>query len=92
MRVERVAQPIPMKLIERTASAIIVPGGIQSHGIDSSTVSDCASVSMLPQLGVGGCTPRPRKLSPASSRIALAMPNVDATIAARSRSAGYDGR
>ena len=69
-----------MKLIERTASAIIVPGGIQSQGIDSSTVSDWASFSMLPQLGVGGCTPRPRKLSPASSRIAFAMPNVAATI------------
>src|SRR5579859_3470622 len=32
--------PSPMKLIEMTASAIIVPGGIQSQGIDSRTVSD----------------------------------------------------
>ena len=29
-----------MELIERTARAIIAPGGSQSHGIDFSTVSD----------------------------------------------------
>ena len=36
---------------------------------------------MLPQLGVGGCTPRPRKDSPLSSRIALPTPRVAATTA-----------
>jgi hypothetical protein len=34
----------------------------------------------VPQLGVGGCTPSPRKLSAASERIAPAMPNVDCTV------------
>jgi hypothetical protein len=37
------------------------------------------SLKMLPQLGMGGGTPRPRKLNPASVRIALAIYNVAMT-------------
>ena len=44
-----------------------------------STVGDCASLIMPPQLGVGIRTPRPRKLSAASRMIALATPNVART-------------
>jgi hypothetical protein len=34
------------------------------------------SLSIEPQLGVGGCTPNPKKLSPASAVITLAIPKV----------------
>ncbi|OPY10892.1 MAG: hypothetical protein A4E67_00414 [Syntrophaceae bacterium PtaB.Bin038] len=37
------------------------------------------AVRMLPQLGVGGCTPIPRKLRADSVRIAPATPRVAAT-------------
>ena len=40
--------------------------------------------SIVPQLGVGGCTPRPRKLSDASAMIAPAMPSVACTTTAGS--------
>lgn len=43
-----------MKLTANTATAIISPGGIQSQGIVRSIEKDWASVSILPQLGVGG--------------------------------------
>ena len=38
--------------------------------------------SIVPQLGVGGCTPSPRKLSDASPMIAPAMPSVACTTTA----------
>ena len=51
-----------MKLIARTEIRIIMPAGTQSHGLVSRMVKDCASLSICPQLAVGGCTPKPRKL------------------------------
>ena len=45
----------------RTTRVIMRPGGSHSQGMLSSTVSDCARLSMLPQVGVGGRTPMPRK-------------------------------
>jgi len=52
--------------MERTATTIMSPGGIQSHGMEPRTPMDWASVSKFPQLAVGGCTPIPRKLKDAS--------------------------
>jgi len=68
-----------MKLIDKTHIIIIIPGGSQSQGCDVSTVRDCASVIIFPQLDIGGCTPIPRKLSAASVIIALAIPDVALT-------------
>ena len=39
-----------MKLIESTASAIIVPGGIHNHGIDSSTAAGRMMIGVLGSL------------------------------------------
>ena len=39
---------------------------------------------MMPQLGVGGCTPSPMKLRPASSRIAFGIARVAATMSGAS--------
>ncbi len=52
------------------------PGGTQSHGCDSSVLMFRATLSILPQLDVGGWMPTPRNESPASSKMALAIPNV----------------
>ncbi|MNC92248.1 hypothetical protein D3C83_86370 [compost metagenome] len=40
--------------------------------------------SIVPQLGMGGCTPSPRKLSEASAMIAPAIPSVACTVTADS--------
>ena len=57
---------------------------------EAGTMSSCGNARMvrtpsamrIPQLGSGGRTPRPRKLSPASVAIAPGIPNVAATITA----------
>ena len=59
---------------------IMRPGGTQNQGMSSMIEMFCASLSMLPQLGIGTCTPKPKKLSPASVRMALAMPKLAATV------------
>jgi len=38
------------------------------------------SDSIAPQLGVGACTPSPKKLKPASATMADAIPNVASTM------------
>ena len=48
-----------------------------TQGASSMFTSPCPI--MLPQLSRGGCTPRPRKLSPASARIAVAIQTVAVT-------------
>ena len=50
-------RPSPRRLRPSTSSTTAPPGNNASAG--SSAVSDCASFSMRPQLGVGGCAPRP---------------------------------
>ena len=65
-----------MKFTARTVSPIAMLGGTQIHHSLSRTWGDWAALTICPQLAVGGRTPRPRKLRPASIRIALATPNV----------------
>ena len=69
-----------MKLAESTARLIKMPGASQSQGWVASVAGLRASFSIDPQLGVGLTTPSPRKLSPASARIAPAMPSDAATV------------
>ena len=63
-----------------TVNMIMIPGGIHNHCIVLNTFVFLARSTMLPQVGVGGVTPRPRNDSPASVRIALAIPSVALTI------------
>ncbi len=65
-------------LMASTVTKTISPGKTASQG----AVNTCAwaSFSMEPQDAVGGCRPRPRKLSVDSARIALATPRVPATM------------
>ena len=58
----------PRKLMLRTVSMMAKPGKIASH--QAREIKDRASLRISPQLGVEGFTPRPRKESPASARIA----------------------
>ncbi|SMB69836.1 Uncharacterised protein [Acinetobacter baumannii] len=69
-------RPSPIKLIASTASTIAAPAGIHCQGYCSRMLTLRATLIRLPQVAVGGCTPRPRKESPASSKIALATPKV----------------
>src|SRR4051794_27278610 len=48
-----------------TVSASAMPGGNTGHVVPGRPLY--ASCSIVPQLDVGGCTPKPRKLSPASA-------------------------
>src|SRR5699024_10117369 len=57
------------------------PGGIHAQGRVATTASDCAALSMLPQVDSGIWMPRPRKLRADSERIALGTPKVKATSA-----------
>ena len=54
-------RPSPRKLVASTTTRMARPGKRVSQGLVAIVV--CASISMLPHVGVGGCTPRPRKLS-----------------------------
>ena len=53
-----------------TVSTTITPGTIARYG--AVMIRETPSSSIVPQDGVGGCTPAPRNESAASSRIALA--------------------
>jgi len=64
----------------KTEIATIKPGGIQNQGIPLKTLMDWALFNISPQLGVGGRTPRPRKLKLASAKIADATPKLAETI------------
>src|SRR3990172_6594487 len=61
-------RPSPTKFMLSTLRPIIAVGNTTSHHADS--MKRRASFRSRPQLGVGGCTPRPRKLSEASERTA----------------------
>ena len=54
----RSRRPSPRRLRPITASAMAMPGNTASRGAWNSRV--CASFSMRPQEGCGGCVPRPR--------------------------------
>ena len=69
----------PKKFIDSTAKAIATADGSHRHGKFSRMGSFMAVVSVCPQLGVGCCTPKPRKLRLDSVRIAPASPSVAAT-------------
>src|SRR5262245_2035236 len=73
-------RPSPMKLAASTARLIAAPGANQSQGCVASVAGLRASLRIDPQLGVGWVTPRPRKLRPASVRIAPAIPSEPATV------------
>src|SRR6185503_8083941 len=67
----------PTRLAESTVPRMARPGKIAFQGAVTST--DLASRIMPPQDGVGGCTPSPRKESPASTRMTSPTPSVAAT-------------
>ena len=54
----RSRSPSPSRLSPSTDNAIATPGHTASSG--AWNISVCASASMRPQLGCGGCVPRPR--------------------------------
>ena len=74
----RSRKPSPSRLSPSTASAIATPGYTASSGAWNSSV--CASLSMRPHEGCGGCVPSPRYDSAASARIAMAKRMVACTI------------
>ena len=55
-----------------------VPGRANSQG--EKNMYSRPSFSISPQLGVGACTPKPRKDSAASSKMALAISTVATTV------------
>ena len=67
-----------MKLKERTQSMTAMAGKTTRCG--DSKRWERASLSMAPQVAVGGWTPRPRKLRVASARTAAAMPTAACTM------------
>ncbi len=71
--------PSPIKLMANTATKIKIPAGTHLHGSAVNTRIDWAPDKMFPQLGLGGCTPTPKKLKEASVRIAVAIPKVALT-------------
>jgi hypothetical protein len=72
--VERVAQAVASRLKASTTRKIESPGKIAIHG--AWLRKRCAVLSIEPQLGLGGCWPRPRKRRLASAMIAVAMASV----------------
>ena len=66
--------PSAIKLNPRIVKRIATPGNTVIHQAIPSV--DLDSIRILPQLGVGGCTPNPRKLKPDSIKIAPAIPRV----------------
>src|SRR6185437_15506023 len=69
----------PSRLVPNTVRLIATPGQITSHGAVR-TYSAADSDSMRPQEGCGSGTPRPRKESDASTRIAEPSCAVASTI------------
>ena len=69
--------PSPRKLNAITVAKMAIPGQTASMG--DSYIKSCALVSILPQLGIGGCIPNPKKLSTDSSNIIFPTDNVVAT-------------
>ena len=70
-------RPSAMKLNPRMVTNIAKPGNKVIHQAMPSV--DLDSIRIFPQLGIGGCTPSPRKLKLDSSKIAPAIPKVALT-------------
>src|SRR3989304_5561765 len=71
-------RPSPRKLNAITVIMMARPGTVVRWG---ATKRKCLpSLIIAPQEGVGGATPRPRKLSPAPATIARAIPKVASTM------------
>ena len=75
MRISR--KPSPKRLKDKTTIKMANPGTKVSQG--ASKMNLFPSERMLPQVALGGGTPKPRKLNPASVKIAPAMPMVAET-------------
>src|SRR6185295_15493634 len=71
-------RPSPNRLNPSTVTKMARPGKSESHGL--AWMKATLALRSQPQLGVGGCVPRPRKLSVASTMIEVAMPRVVVTI------------
>src|SRR5439155_24898052 len=71
-------RPSPSRLNDNEHRKMAMPGKIASRG--ACETYDCASESITPQDGVGGCTPRPRNESTASPMIAAGIVTVACTI------------
>src|SRR5690606_15831791 len=69
--------PAPTALKASTVTVRARPEYTASHGLLK--MLSTPDLIMLPQLGHGGCTPRPRKLKLASVRMAVAIQRVDMT-------------
>ena len=83
LRIDAVAQAVAEE-VESEDERARSPGPGKIVRCGASNRCDRPASSMVPQLGVGGCTPRPRKLSAASAMIAPAMPSVAWTTTAGS--------
>src|SRR5207247_2224084 len=71
-------RPSPRKFTQRTVMRMARPGNHTSHG---ARVVNCRlPFSRLPHVGVGGCTPNPRKESADSVRMAAATESVALTM------------
>src|SRR3979411_1086139 len=70
-------RPSPNRFRDITRLEIASPGQIAIHG--ACDMKFLAELSMLPQLGSGGCWPRPRNDRLASAMIAAAVANVACT-------------
>src|SRR5712691_1070105 len=70
--------PSPSRLKANTVTRIARPGKIVIHGLISMSVRFC--FKSQPQVGVGGCVPKPRKLSDASMTMAVPILSVEVTI------------
>src|SRR5262249_57569352 len=70
--------PSPKRLKPRTVTKIASPGKSASQAL--AWMNATLALRSQPQLGVGGCVPRPRKLSVASTMIDVAMPSVVVTM------------
>src|SRR5512140_2906768 len=71
--------PSPSRLMHRMVSTISRLGKTHIHHAPR-MMKDCACCIMLPHVEVGGCTPKPRKETYASVRMAEANPSVEATM------------
>src|SRR5439155_2683124 len=65
----RSRSPSPSRLSPSTVRAMAPPGNTANQGFIDRKF--CASLSMSPHDGCGGCVPRPRYARPASARIAI---------------------
>src|SRR5512145_2540780 len=75
--VEGIAQSSPKRLKASTVRKMARPGTMHIQGLISRTIR--FAFRSQPQLGVGGCVPRPRNLSEASAMIETPTLNVEVT-------------